>query len=62
MVISNKEGIEIVKKLKEFCENKACNLCCFADDIDGHCMLTDDSPNKVNIKTFIKQAEELIED
>lgn len=62
MVISNKEGIKIIEKLKEFCDSKTCNLCCFSDDNDEHCMITDDAPINLNMKTFIKRAEELIEE
>lgn len=61
MNINNKEAVKLIRQLKEFCENKTCNLCCFADDIDGHCMISDDIPINMDIKTFEKQAEDLIE-
>lgn len=59
--MKNIEALKLVKELKEFCNNKDCNACCFADDIDGHCMLTDSIPTQLDIKEFERQAKTLAE-
>lgn len=60
MIMNNIEAVEIIKKLKLFCKDTECGNCCFADDIDGHCMLTDEIPMNLDIKEFKKQAKELL--
>lgn len=62
--MKNKEALNIVKQLKDFCENKGeygCNKCCFVDDEDGHCLLTDSIPTEWDIPEFQYQAKVLIE-
>lgn len=58
----NIEAVNLIKKLKNFCsEKQVCNKCCFADDNDGHCMLTDAIPTELDINEFERQAKNLIE-
>jgi hypothetical protein len=46
----------------KFCANKkVCNQCCFANDDDGHCTLTDVVPAELDIKEFKRQAKILAE-
>lgn len=60
--MKNIEAVKLVEKLKDFCTNKkVCNQCCFADDINGHCMLTDAIPTELDIKEFKRQSKILVE-
>jgi hypothetical protein len=56
----NKEGIKIIEQLINFCNNQECGKCCFADDIDGHCMITDSCPSGLDVKLFKYQEKELL--
>lgn len=60
--MKNNEAVKLIEKIMKFCaDKKVCNQCCFADDDDGHCMLTDAIPTELDIKEFKRQAKILTE-